>query len=162
MPASCTPAGPNRKTSLQAFRPEDFMLAEHIQPRQPCWRASQDEVLETGYVPSSRFQTPADPIPDRGVLGQVPDNDTPTSTPKGRMSQTGSHPPPPALSSRREWWRQTGSHQLRARRQWWSQTGSNRRPQACKASALPTELWPRRDTSSPAVAVRHGPEGSPR
>ena len=29
------------------------------------------------------------------------------------------------------------------RRNWWSQTGSNRRPQACKASALPTELWPR-------------------
>ena len=28
-------------------------------------------------------------------------------------------------------------------RRWWSQTGSNRRPQACKASALPTELWPR-------------------
>ena len=27
-------------------------------------------------------------------------------------------------------------------RRWWSQTGSNRRPQACKASALPTELWP--------------------
>ena len=25
---------------------------------------------------------------------------------------------------------------------WWSQSGSNRRPQACKASALPTELWP--------------------
>jgi hypothetical protein len=29
---------------------------------------------------------------------------------------------------------------------WWSQPGSNRRPQACKASALPTELWPRRQT----------------
>src|SRR5260221_10992753 len=28
-------------------------------------------------------------------------------------------------------------------RQWWSQSGSKRRPQACKASALPTELWPR-------------------
>ena len=28
-------------------------------------------------------------------------------------------------------------------KKWWSQTGSNRRPQACKASALPTELWPR-------------------
>ena len=27
---------------------------------------------------------------------------------------------------------------------WWSQTGSNRRPRACKARALPTELWPRR------------------
>ncbi len=25
---------------------------------------------------------------------------------------------------------------------WWSQTGSNRRPDACKAPALPTELWP--------------------
>ena len=26
---------------------------------------------------------------------------------------------------------------------WWSQTGSNRRPRACKARALPAELWPR-------------------
>ena len=25
---------------------------------------------------------------------------------------------------------------------WWSQSGSNRRPLACKASALPAELWP--------------------
>ena len=31
---------------------------------------------------------------------------------------------------------------LRERRGWWSLSGSNRRPQACKASALPTELWP--------------------
>jgi hypothetical protein len=29
---------------------------------------------------------------------------------------------------------------------WWSQTGSNRRPPACKAGALPAELWPRQDT----------------
>ena len=28
------------------------------------------------------------------------------------------------------------------RHSWWSQTGSNRRPPACKAGALPTELWP--------------------
>ena len=28
-------------------------------------------------------------------------------------------------------------------RRWWSQTGSNRRPHACKARALPAELWPR-------------------
>src|SRR4029077_10737954 len=34
---------------------------------------------------------------------------------------------------------------------WWSQTGSNRRPHACKARALPTELWPR---SRPADARR--------
>lgn len=25
---------------------------------------------------------------------------------------------------------------------WWSQSGSNRRPDACKATALPAELWP--------------------
>jgi hypothetical protein len=30
----------------------------------------------------------------------------------------------------------------RDRRQWWSQTDSNRRHPACKAGALPTELWP--------------------
>ena len=28
---------------------------------------------------------------------------------------------------------------------WWSQTGSNRRPEACKATALPTELCPQLD-----------------
>jgi hypothetical protein len=35
---------------------------------------------------------------------------------------------------------------------WWSQTGSNRRPPACKAGALPTELWPR--TSQHSLACR--------
>ena len=43
---------------------------------------------------------------------------------------------PAALSSR---------YRAKPRRStvWWSQTGSNRRPHACKARALPTELWPR-------------------
>jgi hypothetical protein len=36
---------------------------------------------------------------------------------------------------------------------WWSQPGSNRRPQACKASALPTELWPRRKDESRRAAL---------
>jgi hypothetical protein len=39
---------------------------------------------------------------------------------------------------------------------WWSQTGSNRRPHACKARALPAELWPRtrkRNASSRVVAL---------
>ena len=40
-----------------------------------------------------------------------------------------------------------GEAKIRSRRtsmvpDWWSQTGSNRRPPACKAGALPTELWP--------------------
>jgi hypothetical protein len=51
---------------------------------------------------------------------------------------------------------------IRACRQstiWWSQTGSNRRPHACKARALPAELWPRNQKtnaapSAPAFALR--------
>ena len=31
---------------------------------------------------------------------------------------------------------------------WWSQTGSNRRPHACKARALPAELWPRNQNTN--------------
>jgi hypothetical protein len=40
---------------------------------------------------------------------------------------------------------------------WWSQTESNRRPPACKAGALPTELWPRRraDAGRRSTDFRH-------
>ena len=38
---------------------------------------------------------------------------------------------------------------------WWSQTESNRRPPACKAGALPTELWPR--TAVPSKGGNGGP-----
>ncbi len=33
---------------------------------------------------------------------------------------------------------------------WWSQSGSNRRPDACKATALPAELWPHSGEASVA------------
>ena len=39
---------------------------------------------------------------------------------------------------------------------WWSQTGSNRRPHACKARALPTELWPRPEPPTPKEMVGLG------
>src|SRR5260370_41890258 len=45
-----------------------------------------------------------------------------------------------------------GSRGLSDRAVWWSQTGSNRRPHACKARALPTELWPR-DSASQMVGL---------
>ena len=38
--------------------------------------------------------------------------------------------------------RRSSEHPGPIRPIWWSQTGSNRRPHACKARALPTELWP--------------------
>ena len=44
-----------------------------------------------------------------------------------------------------------------AARGWWSQTGSNRRPDACKAPALPTELWPHK--SCPGELVGHDCQG---
>jgi hypothetical protein len=34
---------------------------------------------------------------------------------------------------------------------WWSQTGSNRRPHACKARALPAELWPRNQKTNACI-----------
>ena len=41
---------------------------------------------------------------------------------------------------------------------WWSQTGSNRRPHACKARALPAELWPRTRRRMPfALATAQRP-----
>ena len=41
---------------------------------------------------------------------------------------------------------------------WWSQTESNRRPPACKAGALPTELWPqsRQQQSERPPPLRYG------
>ena len=41
-------------------------------------------------------------------------------------------------------WTRTPRSTPTLREGWWSQTGSNRRPHACKARALPTELWPRK------------------
>jgi hypothetical protein len=41
-----------------------------------------------------------------------------------------------------------------ARSTWWSWTGSNRRPHACKARALPTELQPRAVTSHQSTSYQ--------
>jgi hypothetical protein len=37
---------------------------------------------------------------------------------------------------------------------WWSQAGSNRRPSACKADALPAELWPRSTLPGHSTALQ--------
>ena len=48
------------------------------------------------------------------------------------------------------------------RKEWWSQTGSNRRPHACKARALPTELWPQFDEGRARERdARQAPNGVP-
>ena len=47
-------------------------------------------------------------------------------------------------------------------KKWWSQTGSNRRHPACKAGALPAELWPHlfRSVSCPEGRPKGGPRQS--
>ena len=47
-------------------------------------------------------------------------------------------------------------------RDWWSQTGSNRRPPACKAGALPAELWPRQARNPARRRAPVGAIGGPR
>jgi hypothetical protein len=46
------------------------------------------------------------------------------------------------------------THRVAGPRGWWSRTGSNRRPPACKAGALPTELRPRPARPAPQGACR--------
>ena len=67
-----------------------------------------------------------------------------------RWGRTPSPRPKPRRSGLHAW---KCPRRAKRRWSWWSQSGSNRRPQACKASALPTELWPRH-----AVVGRGGVE----
>ena len=64
------------------------------------------------------------------------------------VGPAGLEPATPALSTR-------CSNQLSygpcKKDKWWSQTDSNRRHPACKAGALPTELWPRKVNSDKTV-----------
>jgi hypothetical protein len=46
-------------------------------------------------------------------------------------------------SARLRLWLPSAAARVAEGEAWWSQTGSNRRPHACKARALPAELWPR-------------------
>lgn len=50
--------------------------------------------------------------------------------------------------------RQSWCAQLLPRPIWWSQSGSNRRPPACKAGALPAELWPHAPLKPPPTDGR--------
>jgi hypothetical protein len=53
-----------------------------------------------------------------------------------------------------------GAGATAAKPEWWSQTGSNRRPHACKARALPAELWPRkRHAGTPGAGTADGGPG---
>ena len=60
-----------------------------------------------------------------------------------RRADTTTHPTTPRVVAPRRLSRGRISSGIGSKRvKWWSQAGSNRRPPACKAGALPAELWP--------------------
>ena len=87
---------------------------------------------EAGHIHSSRCRSTR---PDEAWAMRQPDE--PVANFCGLRTKGSEarfvRPSPPLIAGR--WW----CH----RRRWWSKTGSNRRPHACKARALPTELLPR-------------------
>jgi hypothetical protein len=101
-----------------------FLLAKHIRRSWLRARAGSQElgVPLAEYAASLRFQTSAPP------------------TPKGR-ARTSFDIPEEDRADRR-------SRLIKNR--WWSLSGSNRRPEACKATALPAELRPRFGLASSA------------
>src|SRR5829696_3814145 len=93
-----------------------FLLAKHIRRSWLRARAGSQElgVPLAEYAASLRFQISAPP------------------TPKGR-ARTSFDIPEEDRADRRS---------VRIKNRWWSLSGSNRRPEACKATALPAELRP--------------------
>ncbi len=85
---------------------------------------------------------------DDGVVAPPLDGlgDRPSSPLRAVVTVSSSIAPSGASASCGPCTRPTRRRNRRPMRQW-SQPGSNRRPPACKAGALPTELWPRRDPS---------------
>ena len=65
------------------------------------------------------------------------------------VGPAGLEPATPALSTRCS--NQLSYGPCKKEKKWWSQTDSNRRHPACKAGALPTELWPRKVNSDKTV-----------
>ena len=99
-------------------------------------------------------------LPDNDVFTQIPPPNEPHSPP-GKPFTSQCH------RSTRTWpdgrdFAET-CHSTIARESlgasWWSQTGSNRRPHACKARALPAELWPRIFLKEPAPFAHLGYAG---
>ncbi len=115
---------PRRDGHLQ----KDLTAPRGAIPQAPCRHAGQSHAVPHGagapVMPSSsRCHISADPSSRQAAKLFDPDR---SSEDRSTRSPQGATPS----------------------KDWWSQTGSNRRPHACKARALPTELWPRLDPTA--------------
>ena len=72
----------------------------------------------------------------------------------------GFEPPTPALSTRCSNQLSYEPVQNATESDWWSRSGSNRRPVACKATALPAELRPRISSFIVPIVSSSEQEGS--
>jgi hypothetical protein len=87
------------------------------------------------------------PSPNRLATAQGPPRSAPSGTKRSQIDAGRSQRPGHIPSSRCQEFYRRVSHRRNfvssnMDTRWWSQTGSNRRPEACKATALPAELWP--------------------
>ena len=125
------------KESRHAIRTECLSDQPVVQPANPAFTMSENiREPAVAFVPSVRnrcFRRISEFISD---FYQRSPRQLPTLARRAEACAVQVHPPsrcratawqPPLLRS-------AG---------WWSRSGSNRRPQACKARALPTELRPR-------------------
>jgi hypothetical protein len=134
-----------RKTSSSDLHPKTFACQTHPALSGQTIQSSDDRSARprwfAGSLRQSRMRhlfTMSNTRKLCRARSRIPQKPRPRSSDRC-WSQTGSPGPP----STDRWWSQTGSPGPPITDRWWSQTGSNRRPHACKARALPTELWPR-------------------
>ena len=104
-------------------------------------RRAQQRLLAAGIAPTKNDRQRLSLQLTRGRSDGLPYSRCHSAETRQRSSAAGRR----SLFSRTRETRSSPACQskLRSSEDWWSQTGSNRRPPACKAGALPTELWPR-------------------
>src|SRR5215217_1599948 len=135
---------PSAKRNGRSERPVFGSSSEDVcLPDAPGRKGSQDpslvrriKIRPTACVTSSQCQTPVKTCPSKPHEFQTSNNSP---------DKIAAPPKPKAGGARQD--RRASKAQS-----WWSQTGSNRRPHACKARALPTELWPLKGDAT------HGPK----
>jgi hypothetical protein len=135
-----------RKTSLFRDRPEGVRFKQRL------------DVSRQWLITTSDFRI--------DLLFTMSDNNARPASKKLRTSKRRMHER--AILESRSWCARRSKAQQMAPKfrplhfcAWWSQTGSNRRPPACKAGALPTELWPRPSPGLPIVACGYPPRLRP-
>src|SRR3954453_11154199 len=143
-------SAPCQRSERPAFgscNPKTFACLMHP-VAQPCGAAlvhpnrSLEQPGSTACITSLQCQTSAIAPRAKAPRNHRESQKSQPDTPKGRSPRANS----PKTQARPK--QDPSKTQARPKQdpsktqEWWSQTGSNRRSEACKATALPTELWP--------------------